>query len=227
MQPNPYASPAEQSTDQGRAPLATPLVFVACLFAHFGTLICIWDHYYVYGEGQRYTRWRWYFSDMVLLPESVVLAIAGIVGFTMLARARSSRLIYLGRAICIAQLIAPVLMSLLDRRLHGVGVIKCTLWLACANAVTLHLTLRRFEQRRGLALWSLGMILILGAALVVQQFGPFTGPFAAPPKYYWYGEHFFMLGQAFLCLLLALRVREVHRTWRSVEESHDRGRVDA
>jgi len=219
---NPYASPAGPPCDQGRAPLATPLVFVACLFAHFGTLICIWDHYYGYGEGPLYTRWRWwrwYFSDIVLLPETVVLAISGIAAFTMLARAKPVRLIYLGRAICIAQLIAPVLMSLMDRRLHGVGVIKCTLWLACANAVTLHLALRRFEQRRGLALWSLGMILILGAALVVQQFRPFTGPFAGNWKEHWIGKHCFMLGQAFLCLLFALRVREVHRTWRSTEAS--------
>ena len=224
MEMNPYASPAEQSTDQGRVPLLLLLAYAFCLFVFFSSTIYLWNWIQVEGYGPWQTRWRWYFSDMVLLPETVVLAIVGIAAFTVVARAKPTRLVYFGRAICIAQLIAPVLMSLLDRRLHGFGVIKCTLWLACANVVALHLALRRFEQRRDLAIWSLGAMLLGGAGMILEQFRPFTGYIRRERIYFARG---FVLALLLICLLLVWRIIEVHWIRRSVEESHDREQSEA
>lgn len=106
MEPNPYASPAEQPVEQPkqRISLLIPLAFIASLFALYCTLPS------AFGEGGIIDEpMNWPTLSKLFLVEMVIVATSGIAAFTTLAWG-SAKPLSLGRGVCVSHLIVTGVM---------------------------------------------------------------------------------------------------------------------
>lgn len=206
MQPNPYASPAEQP-DQAKQ--RTPLMFVQP-FALGAFLMCA-TLPYANLEGHFHADYET--AMKFLLAESATTAILGIAAFSAM-RGK------LGRAICVSQLVVAGTMvpMLVHTRWYAryTYILPTLLAFACINLVLLHFALRRFDRSSWRAHWTLAAITMVDVGIIFAEY--------LRPSLTWFKlenllrELCLDFGQGTVCLLLWLRVRDVRREWRLEQE---------
>jgi len=222
MKPNPYASPVETSDAEVRWPFLRSLSLLLGLFLLFSAVQWTWGSGFIFlPQGSEA-------ALKILLSESAVVAALGAVSFSALVNAsgKPARLMRLGRAICIAHLIVTgtMLPMLLRLRWHAgytpiVPTIAAFGWI---ELTLLHFALRRFEQSSRLANWTLGVIVVVAVGAVAVPAVYIDRRYGGPTRLAGLIRLISVQpGLGLVCVLEALRVLKIHRSWQVAEPTYE------
>jgi len=220
MEPNPYASPTCHPIDQATKSKPSWLTFYFAYPFTLGAFLMCATLPYACSEGHFHTDCRT--AIKLLLAESATTAILGIMAISSLDAT-------LGRAVCFSHLVVtgamlPMLVRLYWRDIRYTHILPTLLTFACVDLLLLHSAFRRFERSSWRANLTHGMILLLDAGIIIDEYlRPYSGWFKLGSVL---RELCLDFGQGIICVLLWLRMRDVRRESR-LEQSQETENCDS